>query len=120
MVPIAAMQARPALELEMVPEPGNPWDGNAIAMDFTGQRIGYLPAEVAESWQSTVRRLRRKGLALHLPASRAETSQPWVALEIPPLRALEAAVKAGLRFNRTAGRKQRGNGPRTATNPEHP
>lgn len=108
LVPIAAMQARPALELEMLPEPGNPWDRTAIAMDFEGQRIDYFPAEIAESWQPAVRRLRRIGLALYLPARLTEASQPWVALEIPPLRALEAAVKAaGLRFKLIPGRKQR-------------
>jgi hypothetical protein len=103
LVPIAAMRARPAIELEMVPEPGNPWDRNAIAMDFEGHRVGYFPAEIAESWQLAVRRLRRKGLALYLPASLTEASQPWVVLEIPPLRALEAAAKVGVRTNPVAG-----------------
>lgn len=49
--PWALMKERSPLELEMVPEPGNPWDRSAVALDFDGQRIGYLPAEMALAWQ---------------------------------------------------------------------
>lgn len=92
MVPIAAIRARPTMELELVPEPGNPWDGNAIAIDFDGKRIGYFPAELAPSWQGAVRNLRRKGVALYLPATVTDENNPRVILEIPRLQVVEVLL----------------------------
>ncbi len=36
---------RPGVRLELVREPGNPYDANAIAVYWQGRRVGYVPRE---------------------------------------------------------------------------
>lgn len=67
--PRALLGTRSQLELERVPEPGNPWDRSAVAIDFAGQRIGYLPAETAPAWQPYVLAKREAGTAIFLPGT---------------------------------------------------
>lgn len=84
--PWALMEARSPLELEMVPEPGNPWDRSAVAIDFDGQRIGYLPAEMAPSWQPYVLAKRKEGIVIFVPGTMGNGSH--VAVVIPGHRTL--------------------------------
>lgn len=66
--PWSLMKASSPLELEMIPEPCNPWDVSAVALDFEGQRIGYLPALLAPAWQQYVSAMRKEGATIFLPA----------------------------------------------------
>lgn len=43
-----------ALEIELVPEPGNPFDGYAVAVYVDAIRIGYLASGLAKPWQDIV------------------------------------------------------------------
>lgn len=61
---------------ELVPEPDNPVDPNAIAVHVNGERIGYLPGGIAERMST-----RRGGV---LPA----TVQLWAAEQARKLRVI--------------------------------
>lgn len=53
--------------VDLVPEPGNPYDHQAVAIDLTGKRIGYLAATIASSVHSTVRQLNYSTFAASVP-----------------------------------------------------
>lgn len=94
------------LELEMIPEPGNPWDVSAVALDFEGQRIGYLPAELAPAWQPYVTAMRNDQVALFLPATIRDGD--LVNVRVPGRRILaQLAEDAGLGIIDTRPRKTR-------------
>ena len=38
-------ELRPGVSLELVREPDNPYDANAIAVHWRGRRVGYVPRE---------------------------------------------------------------------------
>lgn len=46
----------------LVPEPHNPYDQTAIAVEFLGKKIGYLSSNVAASFHWKVRLLNRDGI----------------------------------------------------------
>ena len=93
--PWSLMQDRLPLELEMIPEPRNPWDVSAVALDFEGQRIGYLPAELAPAWQPYVTAMRNEGAAIFLPAAIRHCDR--VDVRVPGRRILaQLAESAGL------------------------
>ncbi len=80
-----------SVTVEMVPEPHNPFDGWAVALDIEGRRVGYLRASVARVWHDVVRAFNRTGLAVVLPGvirhtgwgREDEHGPPTVALEVP-------------------------------------
>ncbi len=41
-------ELKPGQALELVPEPENPHDANAIAIGFKGAKLGYIPASENE------------------------------------------------------------------------
>jgi hypothetical protein len=89
------MKERFPLELEMVPEPGNRWDKSAVAFNVDGQRIGYLPAEMAPAWLPYVTAKRNEGIAIFVPALISNGCR--IAIKIPGRRTLaQLAVAAGL------------------------
>jgi len=62
--PFRAHKQSSVVVLELVPEPRNPWDNFAVAIDYDGQRIGYLPAADAGEFHDIVRTANRSGYAL--------------------------------------------------------
>lgn len=86
------------LELELVPEPGNPWDSQAVSVELDSKRIGYLNAGLATDWHDCLRFLNGRGYAGYVPgvARRSRTDHVWVSLGIPNSAAL-------LRFARNIG-----------------
>lgn len=52
------------VEVELVPEPGNPHDSHAVALDRRGRRFGYLSSGVADTWHDIVRAGNAAGFAL--------------------------------------------------------
>jgi hypothetical protein len=46
---------------ELVPEPSNPYDRNAVRVDVDGQRVGYLQAAVAGEYQPALLGLAEEG-----------------------------------------------------------
>ncbi|MFD3473008.1 hypothetical protein ACFWWM_43200 [Streptomyces sp. NPDC058682] len=56
------------VEAELVPEPHNPWDARAIALDVEGQRAAYLPAVSAKMWYDVVRGWNDAGFAVYCRA----------------------------------------------------
>jgi hypothetical protein len=42
------VEVKRAVEVELIPEPSNPHDGNAVKMVVEGCHLGYLPAEIAK------------------------------------------------------------------------
>ena len=53
--------------LELVPEPSNPFDRNAVALDFNGVRVGYVGAGVAYRAHQVVRYQNLDGNACFVP-----------------------------------------------------
>lgn len=67
-VPEAYQGYPPGLQwFEMVPEPGNPYDAFAVALDLDGQLAGYIAAGLARSWQWKVLSLNASGSACYVP-----------------------------------------------------
>ena len=90
----------------MVPEPGNHWDRSAVAIDFDGQRIGYLPAEIAPAWQPYVLTKRKAGIAIFLPGTMGEGR--CVTVVVPAHRTLvRLAAAAGVTISDPAPPKTR-------------
>ncbi|AIY01606.1 hypothetical protein ART_2007 [Arthrobacter sp. PAMC 25486] len=52
------------IELELVPEPGNPFDGYAVALHASTVRIGYLASALAKPWQDIVVAYNHRGQAV--------------------------------------------------------
>ncbi|GGF99557.1 hypothetical protein GCM10007304_11770 [Rhodococcoides trifolii] len=50
-----------SIDVEWVPEPGNPADANAVALDIQGVRVGYLRAGMARDMHSQVVEANRQG-----------------------------------------------------------
>lgn len=51
-----------AVKAQLVPEPKNKFDRNAVAVHVGGRTVGYLPVEVAVEYQPVLLGLRRRGL----------------------------------------------------------
>ncbi|MEV5650212.1 hypothetical protein AB0L57_18350 [Nocardia sp. NPDC052254] len=58
---LAAAAGRPEVEVEAVPEPGNPHDSTAIALDIHGQRVGYLYRGVSGDLCRVIQQLNASG-----------------------------------------------------------
>jgi predicted transcriptional regulator len=52
------------VEIELVPEPGNPHDRWAVALYVNGARIGYISSDAAGVWQDFVVTCNRRGIAV--------------------------------------------------------
>lgn len=52
------------VEVELVPEPGNPHDSHAVALDHDGRRFGYLSSFIADTWHDIVRAANTSGYSL--------------------------------------------------------
>jgi DNA polymerase III subunit epsilon len=52
----------------LLPEPANPYDPNAVAVQFEGETAGYIPARSAATWGDLIRRLAAEGLRPRLTA----------------------------------------------------
>ncbi|MBC7595349.1 MAG: hypothetical protein H7288_15660 [Kineosporiaceae bacterium] len=55
--------------LDLVPEPRNVYDSHAVAVDFEGNRIGYLPADQADSSHDIVRVANKNGYVVRTTAT---------------------------------------------------
>lgn len=53
-----------SVEIELVPEPGNPHDRWAVALHVNGTRIGYIAAGAAGEWQDFVVTCNRRGIGV--------------------------------------------------------
>ncbi|MGW6659564.1 hypothetical protein [Rhodococcus sp. NPDC055024] len=53
---------------ELVPEPGNWFDCEAVAVDIDQRRVGYLNSSHAHMWHEIVRRLNARSLRIMVPA----------------------------------------------------
>jgi hypothetical protein len=65
--------------LELVREPANPYDGNAIRIDWNGRKLGYIP----RIQNQAAARLLDEGTRLEARIGRLEThSNPWSRVEV--------------------------------------
>lgn len=64
----AGLKAGDEIELELVPEPGNPYDRWAVALHLQGQRVGYVSAEDSGLWHDVVFAYNRTGSAVYADA----------------------------------------------------
>ena len=67
--------------LELVPEPDNAFDANAVIVSFNGHKIGYLSASIAEFFQGFVIGLRQSGKRVFVPG---DVSKPDNAIIVLP------------------------------------
>lgn len=58
------LEDRTRVVVEFVPEPRNPYDGLAVALDVAGRRCGYVAARYAARLHDVVRGLNRAGFAV--------------------------------------------------------
>lgn len=61
---LPAVGDRTRVLVEFVPEPRNPYDGLAVALDVVGRRCGYVAARYASRLHDVVRGLNRSGFAV--------------------------------------------------------
>jgi hypothetical protein len=54
-------EVRFAVEVELVPEPDNPHDPNAVAIKIAGEPVGYLSRDDARRWQPVLLPLAEHG-----------------------------------------------------------
>ncbi|MFJ4952755.1 hypothetical protein [Streptomyces sp. NPDC088760] len=65
---LSGLPAQQRVECELVPEPHNPWDARAVALDVDGERVAYLPATSAKMWHDVVRAWNAAGFAVYTGA----------------------------------------------------
>lgn len=53
--------------IALVPAPANPFDANAVAVYADGHHVGYLPAEIASHWHSSLRQATWAGWMVTVP-----------------------------------------------------
>ena len=56
-----SFEGRPSFVAALVPEPDNPYDGNAIAVYSSCGKLGYLPRERAAQYRRLFQHLTRRG-----------------------------------------------------------
>ncbi|QHK21810.1 hypothetical protein GU243_21460 [Pseudarthrobacter psychrotolerans] len=64
----AGLKAGDEIALELVPEPGNPYDRWAVALHLQGRRVGYVSAEDSGLWHDVVFAYNRTGSAVYADA----------------------------------------------------
>jgi hypothetical protein len=50
-------EVRLAVESQLVPEPDNPHDPNAVRVEIEGAKVGYLPRALAAAWSARLAEL---------------------------------------------------------------
>lgn len=65
---------------ELVPEPNNPHDPHALAVDLNGVRAGYVKATVAYYYQWMVRAANARGVYCITPGFIEHPSSSWIVL----------------------------------------
>lgn len=79
---------------ELVPEPGNPHDCDAVAVDLDGVRVGYVAADLANGLHGNIRYLNGDGRACYVPGVVLGGEAVYVAL--PTWATLERLVDRDL------------------------
>ena len=54
-------EARLETDAALIPEPDNPYDPNAIRVEIEGEKVGYLPRDLAPAYGSLVREPAERG-----------------------------------------------------------
>lgn len=67
--------------LEAVPEPGNPHDQHAVALDVDGSRVGFVPAIVAKRLSPAIVEANKLGLRVMMQGRTYDNGE-WRELEI--------------------------------------
>lgn len=62
-----ALHDRQIVDVELVPEQGNPYDKWAVALHVDRKRIGYIGSDYASLWQDIVRAFNRSGKTVVAP-----------------------------------------------------
>lgn len=84
----------------LVPEPDNPYDSNAVAVQISGDLVGHLAREEAQRWQLVVRTLADRGYVAACDAMIAgrghqgETDNLGVFLHLPTLAKAQSQISA--------------------------
>lgn len=65
---------------ELVPEPSNPYDPNAVAVDRDGSRIGYLSSRIARVYHWRLRVLNGEGYSCFSPGHTSSEGDCWIVL----------------------------------------
>lgn len=60
----AGLRHSQVVEIELVPEPGNPHDRWAVALHINNARVGYIASEAAGAWQDYVVTSNRRGVGV--------------------------------------------------------
>jgi hypothetical protein len=79
-------EVRLATEAQLVPEPENEYDPNAVRVEVDGRKVGYLPRDLAPAWAPRLAELaarRRVGGCEATIVGGAETAL-GVFLRLPP------------------------------------
>lgn len=79
---------------ELVPEPGNPHDCDAVAVDLKGVRVGYLQASTAYGIQADVRYLNGDNKACFVPG--IVRDREYINIVLPARATMRAHVDDGL------------------------
>ncbi len=79
---------------ELVPEPGNPHDCDAVAVELDGVRVGYIAADLAYGLHGNIRYLNGDGRACYVPGVALGGESVYVAL--PTWATLERLVDRDL------------------------
>lgn len=74
------------LDLELVPEPGNPHDKWAVALHIAGTRIGYIGTEFASMWQDIVVAINLSGKTVVAAGLIDDAHWPSATVFLPWLR----------------------------------
>ncbi len=86
---------------ELVPEPNNPHDPHAVAVDLYGVRGGYLGASMAPHYQWLVRAVNGTGQRCMVPGFIENPNSTWLVL--PTLRVAEDLLEAANLVTRLRG-----------------
>lgn len=100
----AGDEVRFACEAALVPEPDNPHDPNAVAVQIEGRPVGYLERDEAVRWQPIAQAVAGHGstaMAEAMVAGRgAESNTPNLGVFLRLPTPTEARAQVGIHFGR--------------------
>lgn len=80
---ISSIPTGTVILMELVPEPGNPYDSWAVAVHCRGQRIGYIASDTAGSLHEYVVGHNRRGRAVYAQGEIEDADASRVIVHIP-------------------------------------
>lgn len=81
-------------EFTLVADIGNKYDRNAVAVNYQGRQVGFIPAELAATYRALTKRAEKSRIELVVMGEVSEgATGRWVLLSVPPVSSVRSMLK---------------------------